>query len=496
MKVNLKFIYTCICLSIIQIRAVAQPYQTAVLQRVLTKLYDANSQFKKDKPTIAFKNTLIQVAGYVPKQNLILFEEKAYQICQSMGNDSLNAMAFLLGHELTHFYQHSQTKVGFITNFLSYDKTQKSSLSLEKEADIQGAFNAYLAGFEVDNNISTLLDKVYTTYQLKGKILSGYPVFEERQRTAKEVQEKVRQLIDVYETGNWMLAMEQYDFARLCYEYVARVYQNREIYNNLGVLAAFSATNWAGENQDALILPYQLDWETRLSPKKSRGTQTQDATQAQQRMDLLQKAKSYFEKAADLDKNYVPARINQICVLVQLGDVSAAESIYKKNKNRLNGIPLAFAKLALANNSNLLKELTQHSYTPISELAKYNLAILNKENIELETSPCAIDFNPTEIDGVKLNRLPESPTLTIDADRKARLSIQKKTNSIVVQARMNGYQFAFQRVKQRLPNAISNISKQSVLTNVGILERCETEHLVFRFNKDKELIEWVRYYGE
>ena len=523
MKTTLKILSIILLMPPLSINAENTPYQLAIIQKVVSKLYNTNSNFNKKQPTVAFKNTTSQVASYVPDKNMIVFETQAYQICQSMGKDSLNALAFLLGHELTHFYQHAHTKVGFISNFLSYDKTPNADTRFEKEADVQGAFNAYLAGYDIGDNIGLVLDKIYTGYQLKDKILTGYPSFEERQNVAKEVQQKVSDLIKVYETANYLAALGQYDFARLCYEHILEVYQNREVYNNLGILSALSAADLTSKDADDLVFPYEMDWNTRLSRKKSRGTTTLTEYAQAQRVTLLRRAQTHFETAMQMDNSYAVAPLNRLCILAQLGKTEEALQAYSKLKKRffksMDTLQQAYAKLAYAlilskkiekqeESSTILRELLQYTHTGIAAMARYNKAILEKQPVEMPLSICDIIVENIKIDSVQLHKLAlKGYVITVNTAKNARLIFQKQAHSMVIQAKINGqYYFAFQRVKGFLPKNTSRnnrdresreggINGKMVLTTNGSISLCEEQQLAVRYDNQNRMVEWVKFYG-
>jgi tetratricopeptide (TPR) repeat protein len=511
MKTTHKILLCLLCLHPLSIKAKNEPFQVAVIQKIVSKLYETNRNFSKKQPTIELKNTKLQVASYVPDKNVIVVEAQAYQICQSMGKDSLNALAFLLGHELTHFYQHAHAKVGFISNFLSYDKTPNADTRLEKEADVQGAFNAYLAGYDIGENIGLVLDKIYTGYQLKGKNLAGYPAFEERQKVATEVQEKVNDLIKIYESANYLTALGQYDFARLCYEHILEVYQNREIYNNLGFLSALSAAELASKSTDKLIFPYEIDWNTRLSRKKSRGMDiiTEDAQT--QRLVLLKKAQTYFETAVRFDKSYTVAALNHLCVLAQLGKTEEALAEYAKLKNNLHDpLQMANAKLAYAlilskkvekqgESSTILSELANNSHKGVAMMAQINKDILDNKTIKLPSTSCPITVENARIDSVQLHKLsPKGHVLNVSST--ARLTFQKQANSTVIQARIQGkYYFAFQRIKGFLPKNAQNTeggrTDNVVTTTNGFISICDDQQVAFRYDMNNKIVEWLKFYG-
>jgi hypothetical protein len=485
-----------------------KPYQEKKLNDILTKLYQINKNYKAPQPRVEFRNTTTQVAAYYPDKNIIVVEAKTYEICRSMKADSSSALAFLLGHELTHFYQHTRTKLGFVSNFLSYDKTPNGDTQLEKEADIQGAFNAYLADYNIRNTISPVLDKIYTEYQLKGKTLSGYPSFEERKRVANDVQQEVNKLIDVYEAANYMSAMGQYKISNLCYKYILNVYQSPEIYNNLGILTTLEAANLALKSDDKFVYPYELDWASRLS--RSRGTETINPEEQAQRIVLLKEAQNYFQKATDINANYLVAKINKLCVLTQLGKAEEAVQFYTKLKKSLktdidrDHAQIAYA-LALSQKieglekaKNIFKNLSANpkSQVGVSAIARYNLAVLDNQIPEMPTKSCDMSIENSTIDGVDLRKaLTKDITETIDIAKNAQLIFQKKSKSTVVQASINGRSsFRFQRIFQALVTEGGMQQGTIVLTPSGSLSVCD--YMAFKLNEKNEIVEWVKYYSK
>jgi hypothetical protein len=80
-----------------------------------------------------------------------------YKLCQTFGKDSLNAIAVVLSHELTHYYNdHTFCSDYAFANFKSNADLQKkiglasynARVDKESEADIKGFFYAAAAGFQ------------------------------------------------------------------------------------------------------------------------------------------------------------------------------------------------------------------------------------------------------------------------------------------------------------------------------------------------------------
>ncbi|MGB3085257.1 MAG: hypothetical protein WBB21_11110, partial [Saprospiraceae bacterium] len=98
-----QFLWIISILSIPVLGIASNPQKTA--QKVLHKLYMANGNFQRKIPTIELINQQQNIAVYIKKKNLIQLEIKAFQLCSSFGKDSLDALAFILSHELVHAIQ-------------------------------------------------------------------------------------------------------------------------------------------------------------------------------------------------------------------------------------------------------------------------------------------------------------------------------------------------------------------------------------------------------
>lgn len=312
-------------LGIVFAQALSAVSPQTVAEAVLDRLYAANGnyQFKKPKLIISAENK--KVAAYSPWKNAIVLDEKAYKICQSLGRDSLAALAYMLGHELVHAYQ-SQIKGQHLkTNFLAYDQGYQSDIRTEKVADIQGLFNAYLAGYGVLKTMPAVIERVYRAYDLMGKNLAGYPPLEERKASGREVVAIAQNLCDLFEAANYLLAIGQAGLACAAFEHILQYYQGREIYNNLGVAYTLSAQQFWNPQLDRFIYPVEADWFTKLTHiAAARGQEQADPSAEPLRLAFLEKAIAHLEAAARLDAGYLPARINILCALNMKGDPVAA----------------------------------------------------------------------------------------------------------------------------------------------------------------------------
>ena len=102
-------------------------------EKVYKKLLNAIGDKRKTLPVLLVTGRKKRVASYRSKDNVILIEKAAYDICETMGSDSESALAFLIGHELTHYYQKADWgRSGVICHFLLKSEILKQYSSLNK----------------------------------------------------------------------------------------------------------------------------------------------------------------------------------------------------------------------------------------------------------------------------------------------------------------------------------------------------------------------------
>ncbi len=303
-------------------------------KRVLAKLYEAAGQFHVKLPEVKISKENQKVAAYYPAKNRIVLDQKALDVCLALGKDSLNALAFILSHELAHSFQTDVRAKKSATNFLSYDHAYHADIRTEKVADIQGVFNAFLAGYSLRKVVPELLPKLYDAYQLTGKTLKGYPTLEERSHTTAEVLKITNTLIDLFENANYLLVAEEYTLAAVNYEHILKYVQGRELHNNLGVICLLQAMELYLPATDRFVHPVELDASSLLTKiKKSRGDEYKPTPQERlERTNLIAKAVSYFSSAVRLDGNYQIAKLNHACALNLLEKPKEALAFLQSNK--------------------------------------------------------------------------------------------------------------------------------------------------------------------
>lgn len=304
----------------------------AAVQKLFDQLYAVNGITRIKKPALSMSRENVKVAAYYPSKNHIVLDEKAWEICRSMGRDSLAALAFIFGHELAHAFQ-TEIRDGRVkTNFLAYDKNFSGNVRTEKTADVQGVFNAWLAGYDVAATMPIILEKIYDSYGLKNKFLPGYPTLEERQKSCTEVQKQSENLLDLFESANYLMAIGKPGLAISSYEYILQWYQGREIWNNLGLANCLAAQEFWSPEADKFVYPLEADWAGKLAQAAARGENPEGSGLLQPlRKAMLDRADEAFAEAMRADPSYLTAAINRVSVQNMLGKPAQALLFFDKN---------------------------------------------------------------------------------------------------------------------------------------------------------------------
>ncbi len=396
------------------------------------KLLKANGDYRRKLPKLVMMDRKAKVASYQALDNLLIIELEAYRVCKTMGNYADDALAFLIGHELTHFYQkHDWKELGFAgTHFMPKQKTFTQQRQHEEEADIYGAFIAYLAGYNTLGVIPQFLEKLYQTYELDPN-LSNYPSLKQRQAVAKKVQNRVEELIEVYEYSNYFMALGWHIQAVYGYTHLLQFVRTKELYNNLGMALLAIAIQQRSAN--AYWYPIELDMDHAL---RNWALKTES--------ELLDLAKSNLLRAIDLDSSYATAWIN-LTVVYDLSKKNkhAEYSLSKANQFKtsilgnakvklLEGVLLARKGEKAAAKAAFQQAQTYTVNTAIQTISKHNLEVLEKGYSRLAVTPM------TEIhdilDGVPLvDNCPEqfnqSILLQEEAFGAAQIHFKKLPNS-------------------------------------------------------------------
>lgn len=498
--------------------AQAHSQSEVMAQKVLDNLYKYYGNRIISKPGIIFSNDKSTAAAYHKfdkefknRSNKIEIGQKCFSVCRKYGKDSSVALAWIMGHELSHAFQ-IDLKASK-TNFLAYSNSDNTSELHEEMADVTGAFMAYLAGYNCVEIIEPLIDDIYKEFELNEK-LSGYPSLDERKRTAAKVKKMIIELIETFEAGNMLLSMEEYELSNKCYEYVAKWYKGSEIYNNLGVNYSKLALNFTAKNSDQYIYPFELNWNTRMKkPIISRG-ELLSKEDIQLKNEYLRKADKNFVEANKINPELFSVKVNLFSLFVLRQQYHEALDFYKNNELNKKSI-LLYAEggskdqlrlaYALASkevgeedqSKRIWSEIANSGDNIYAQQASHNLKVINHRKIEMTNEDC-YSFNEIDriIDGVKLSKWNgNSDCMEMEEDHFM-LCHKKLSKSTVFSMTTPYRRLTFQSVKGSWKISAKDFQKvkSTLLINGGSVYHCRSQKYVLRFDeKNRNIVEYIKY---
>ena len=270
------------------------------------------------------------------KDKIIKVDLKFYELCQTFGKDSLNALSVVVSHELAHFYyEHDfcsdfayaiQNKsVQFSKGLQLINKNQK--VIYETQADDKGLFYAAIAGFDPFEIQPKVIDAIYRFYKLKD-INVGYPSKAERKAISQNALTKAQKLYTIFQQAIQAKEQNEYDRSLALFETVNQDFPSRENYNNIGVIKTLKALNLKvlakdeADNPKRFLYPLEIDNTSRLNQSGTRSNG--DDAKQQQMITFLKSAQKDFTEAIRLDENYIIAYINSACVYDLLDNPNGA----------------------------------------------------------------------------------------------------------------------------------------------------------------------------
>lgn len=291
----------------------SEEYTSAL--KVYEKLIQVRGDYRVPVPKFSMVNSIRNVA-YVDYDNLeVVLEKKAFDVCKKFGAQKEAAIAFLLGHELTHYYEKHAWRREFIYYYKDLPIGQeladlKDDVVHETEADYLGGFLAYTAGYGLFDKGAELINLLYKEYNLPSSI-EGYPSLQDRITLAGRSAKKLNSLVDLFEMGNMLHSIGLYEDALSYYMYVLLQYPSRELYNNIGATAIMCALKLFKKEE----LKYKFFTELDIESTASRGKAETDL-----RTNYLKQAILQLDVAISLDPAYAPAYFNKAVAYALLGD--------------------------------------------------------------------------------------------------------------------------------------------------------------------------------
>ncbi len=250
----------------------------------------------------------------------VLLDEKAYDLCLTFADRADDALAALLGHELVHYY-HGHA----FTAYFAAENAGKNAevvqlatrLRMEQQADEEGGWYAHEAGFQSFSVLPALLEKLYTAYGLHDATqrAQGYPTRHERVALAQQAQERLQQLLPVWESSRLFMLLGRYEQAIVGLSWLLQQFPTADLHLNLGACYLQEALTHLPPS--AFRYPVATDAVSYL--EQVRGNSSDNAIQ-----EKLQHAAKHFSAALEKRANYLPAYVNQALTQHIMGNDFAA----------------------------------------------------------------------------------------------------------------------------------------------------------------------------
>jgi tetratricopeptide (TPR) repeat protein len=502
---------------------------------VYEKLVAARGDFRFPVPTFKMTNEERRAAGMDYDLLEIVLEKKAYDVCAA-SKDPEAAIAFLLGHELTHYYEKHAWRSGFATDYKDLDIGIKldgliDDTANETEADYLGGFLAYSAGYGLFDNGPKVIGDLYEAYKLKDD-MPGYPSLKDRKTMSTRTAEKLQRLVDMFDMANLLAMIGKYPEAYEFYRYVLMEYQSREIYNNLGVTAVLDAMEYFTDKELKFRYPVQLDLESSASEKGDGAAEDKKTTRER----LLRTAILHFDAAISMDPQYATAYLNKACAYAMLGDPLRArfyaenEALPIDTKNRKpdsdNKTALDVKNLlgileATAGNTAAAQQIFKSAADAGSALAGINLKLLNGEDITTEEDDAPgfpkkeyIDdqtigeiANAQRFDAPKTIKLNKSLTFyqkTKQGPNSKTFICQNNRNDKLCYFHLTGPDYSGETGKRGVKIALNSDRKDIIKAYDEPARTVETPRgqilvytkTIFILDEDNKLMRWVNYLAD
>ena len=373
--------------------------QNEVLKIFNNIIYNIGNDFPSP-PNLEFSDTQNNPAWISPSKNTIFIENKLINLICGDENFT-DKIAYIISHEIAHHYLNHvcmrDLDFSYSSTTGNYLYDQSYSLEQRKNDEIQadsfGGFYSKISGYNSLSYGSEVLSEVYSHYELK-KNIKGYPSLEERKEIVLANIDKTEMLANYFYLGNLSLITENYFSAKKCFDVILKNnFNSREIYNNLGLTYLTEAIKNSNEDISKYNYPIFLENNTRAKNELTRNSNITN------NLDLLMKAKSYFELSLEKDPKYKYPLINILIVELIIAKLNG-----NLNKDFLKKID-AFSKLIEISKLNdlkilnlllLNKTISKKLINKSSNISQINLKIQNKKNNFKVTFPKYKKINPSD----------------------------------------------------------------------------------------------------
>jgi hypothetical protein len=280
-------------------------------------------------PQEAGSERILSLASANSATGEIYLERRTANLSLSkLGDDGENGIAFILAHEIAHYINRHKVKHEYVVsgavelksitaipdNSLDQITAEYNAIARkyqiranESEADLEAGFICYLAGYHSKTAGAKLLAEAYKTFPIPDPDNGNYPKLAERQEITKRASNKLDTLVHVYDMANYLNFVGEYEMSSVCYEYISKTFQSKEILNNKGILYLQQAIELMDPENIRYVLPISLD----LNFLKGKGFDEVEKQKFNKKIDFLTLAIQNFDDAIKMDPDYTIAHLNK-----------------------------------------------------------------------------------------------------------------------------------------------------------------------------------------
>jgi len=346
-------------------------------------------------PTIKLQDSQKRGASYNSQTRTIEIDLVAYEICEGFYEHKEAALAFIIGHELGHFYYKSLcgNGLGMVDGAQRMQEYMLLSSEVERttelRADYFGILAAHLAGYDALMVLDGLMGAFHDKYPF---MANSYPDVDARKEVNNIFQRKCTELVRLYELATLLQVSRQFKKAANCYATIKKYFNCPEVLNNLAICrlqlalafydqqAFFAPTDVASNWR--LAYAFEIDPNFRLFGERTRSTPGSNIHSLQQQLITeVRAAQEGLNEAIRLNPTYASGILNKAWASLL---ESLANSRYEliTNKDLSVHPPLLDAALQLAEKAQKLAHEQQREVTAYNAKLCYLLAKSKKIGVD------------------------------------------------------------------------------------------------------------------
>ena len=278
-----------------------------VFQNIINSIGDMS----KPPPTIDIKMGYAGPAE-INGNNIIVGQNLIDLFCSQPNFE--DKISFIIAHELAHYYRGHQwtSNTGLsIANpirreFKSESENEeiKKIKKIETEADIFAGFYGQISGYQTLAYAEETITEIYDKYNFPTE-MKKYPSLEGRISIINDKTKQANDLSTTFEIASVLLKLNEFEMAKELFEGISFSFNSREIYNNLGLAYLMYGISISDLLESEILFPAYIDFETR-----SKVSKTRSGSLFRNPEEMFKNSLWNFNRAINLDKDYLPARQN------------------------------------------------------------------------------------------------------------------------------------------------------------------------------------------